>query len=245
LGEEKEATAVAEPTTPEVTLESIQQELASTKEVLATAKADLEQAQHKAKAEEQNVSKKERQLQEVRTQQTEVKDLKKTVDVLTTMVADLVDRGDFEDEPAKRKRSEEYLSKLKTEAPKEPSLPSDFIEAANEADKLAKSVGLDVEESDELAKAYRYFMKRDGDKGLEEVKRVVDGVRKAKEETPKKNELTEEEEEEIARKYLEKKGQLHTDAGTPSGKGMSKSEAWAKYASGGMSDADAKKHGLF
>lgn len=242
---EEKATVTAEPTTPEVNLES---ELASLKEKLANTEKTFEAAKQEALAEKQNVSKKERQLQEVRSQQGKIEGLEKRLEVVTSMLADIMDKGEYEEEPQpKRKRSEEYLSRIpKPKEPEKPELPEEFVRAASEADVLAKSAGLSVEDSDELAKAYRFFMRGKGDEGLAEVKKVV-GERKAKEGTPKKtiDQLTEEDEEEIARKYMEKKGKLHTDAGTPSGKGMTKAEAYAKFAKGELSDEDAKKHELF
>ena len=222
--EEENVTSVEN--TEEQTTQETQEEKTNLESEIATLKAELERARQEAKAEKQNVSKKERQLQSLRKQQEKIDGLETRLEVVTSMLADLVDRGDIEDEPQpKRRRSEEYLQKIQQkekEKPKEPEFPPEYIEAAAEADRLAKSVGLDMEESDELAKAYRYFIKGKGDEGLEETKRVVEQIRKAQEESPKKksiDELTDEEMEEIARKYMEKKGTLHTDAGTPTSKG--------------------------
>ncbi len=247
MGEEK-ATVIAGPTTPEAKV-NLESEIASLKEKLANTEKTFEAAKQEALAEKQNVSKKERQLQEVRSQQGKIEGLEKRLEVVTSMLADIMDKGEYEEEPQpKRKRSEEYLSRIpKPEEPKKLELPEEFVRAASEADVLAKSAGLSVEDSDELAKAYRFFMRGKGDEGLAEVKKVV-GERKAKkEETPKKtiDQLTEEDEEEIARKYMEKNGKLHTDIGTPFGKGLTKAEAYAKFAEGKMSDEDARKFGLF
>tara|TARA_Y100000310_G_scaffold334669_1_gene414941 strand:- start:1457 stop:2245 length:789 start_codon:yes stop_codon:yes gene_type:complete len=227
--DEKNPTADAEETTqdtpPEITLESVQAELEATKAKLTEATTGWETSKQKAQAEEKNVSKKDRAIKSMESRERQIADLEKKFDVVTTMVADLVDRGDYgiEDEPRKVRRSEEYLKELnRAERSKELVLPEDFIDAANKADKLAKAAGLDLEESDELAKAYRYFMKKDGDEGLAEVERVIEGIQKAKDETPKKktiDELTDEDREEIVRQWDEKKGKLHTDDGRPSGQG--------------------------
>ncbi len=190
--------------------------------------ADLEAARKEAKSHQEYGRKQHEELEKQKRLDTEVSTLKSQLQVQTEMIAAIMDKeGEVEETPEvpKKRRSEEYLARIKQPPIVNPQQEA-FMKVAEEADGLVKSAGLDMEKSPELKEAYRLFRVGmtsgyyigDAQDGLEEIKKVVEKITQ----TPKteaKKELSESEEEEIARKYMEKKGLLKSDTSLPSGTG--------------------------
>jgi len=178
---------------------------------LEEAGRKLEAAEQKAAAHERNVTKKSEELAKQRSVEKDIAELKTTVRVLADMTADLVDReGSDDEEPRPRRRkSEEYLSKLPKPGDKVQELTHDFSKQV-EADSLARSVSLDVPTSPELRTAYLLFRVGDEEAGLKEVKQVVD-ARKA--EATKGKETEAQMRERIRLDILKEQGRLEEDLG--------------------------------
>jgi hypothetical protein len=159
-----------------------------------------------------------------------IEKLDSQIEVMATMLADLVDNvpageEDYEEKP-KRRRSEQYLAKLqeaskKTEQAMLETQQQMFLRLANEADSLAKSAGLDMEKSPELREAYIRFLEGKPEEGLEETKKVVANMTEAKGK-PKETDIEELKaklKEELRKEILMEQGLLDADAGQPAGAG--------------------------
>lgn len=205
----------------EETTESEQEVLAQTKlEGLASeleqTKQEVAKWQTEAKAHQKNVSKKSEELEKQQN-------LEGRLEVLTEMVADIVDRStEAEDyEEPKQRKSEKYTSKLKEQETRTGDTTTQaeqqhFRGLAQEADGLIKSVGLDMEESPELHKAFVQFVsKGDPERGLEEVKKVVNKMTEAKSKETEEQLVKRIREEEL-KKILQERGELDAETGLPS-----------------------------
>jgi len=232
----------AEEQTTQEDIATVKQQLESIQTEKASLEEKLRQQEERAKAEQRNVSKKEQELQKYRDMRAELDSVTKRNDVMLEMLADLVDRMEGEEEPPKRRRSEDYLAKLKREEPKQQTItPPEVMEA----DRMVRQAGLDWASSPELATAQFHFMYGRNDEGLEEVRRVI-GEKKPVE-TPKGksiDELSDEEMEEIARKWQAKKGNLISDKGKDSAAVTSRGTLWERAARGQLSEEELRKHNL-
>ena len=209
---EKEA-EVVEPTEVKP---SPEEELVTLRSQFDELQTKVTEAQEEAKAHQRTASKKAEEAQEYKNTKETLQALSDRVEVLTAMQADLLDRGESEEEP--RKKSADYLKRLddlKTgrEKEQEKSTQQVYMEKAQEADKLAKGAGLDMEFSPELEMALLWFQTGNADKGLLKVKEVIGKLK------PEKKETEEEREARIERKILEKHGLLTPEISTPAGAG--------------------------
>ena len=191
-------------------------------------------------------------LREAEVSGTRLTSLEKQQNVLLDMMADLVDRGDLEDEPPKGRRSEEYLKRLKKEEEAPPA--SQLSPEAQEAVRLVQLAGMNFNTSPELAEAYRLLSLELYSEGLEATKKVIAGKTKTVE--PKK-ELSDEDikailknkpelVDEIAREVFEKSGQNVSDVGKPQSGSTNDAQFKADFGSGKLpynkeNEARAKK----
>ena len=227
--------------------ESAQEDLQAQLDALKAEKealtAERDKIVEEAKAHQRNVNKKSDEISKF-DQRFEA--LEKRIEVMTSMLADVVDRDseNIEETPRKR-RSEEYLSRLPTreqeEQAKQKASYDALMKIAQDADKVARDAGLDMVSSPELEKAHLYFRAGDGDKGLEEVKKVVSQKTEANKEPDedKINKLVEEK----LRKVMEEKGLLDVETGGPSAASDGWKEIQAKYAAGEISHEKYEQEG--
>lgn len=225
--------------------------------------ADLEATRKEAKSHQEFGRKQQGELNKQRGMETKISGLETRLDVIAEMLANVMDRdeGIEEAEQPKKRRSQEYLGRLKEtraelnsrQAEIDPR-QQEFVHIAEEADRLAKSVGLDMEHSPELKDAFRLFRGGiassfnlvDAQDALDEVQKVV-----AKKQTPTEAKVDIEKLiEERAQKMLKDKGLLVTDTGSlSSGQGgrvwsMSEVQAmlpseYQRYFPGGYPDVVA------
>lgn len=243
----KEKEAIGEtPEVVETIEEPTQEELKAQVESLSSErdsiKTQLEQAQEEILTKDRTVSKKDRDLKKTEKLESRLDKLEKRLEKqVVPMLSDLIDRGDDVEYQPKSRKSDEYKLPDEPQAKAELEPPEEWEDAM----KVVKSVGLDMMESDELAKAYRLFVKGDFAKGLQEAQSVVDGIRKDKETIKdKKSEWTDDDLEEAARQWNEKKGVSVSDKGAPSAGTMTTEKATKMYSEGDMSEEEAIKQGV-
>jgi len=231
LGNPEETTQVA-PEQPSA--EALQQKLSE-------LEIELEATRKEAKTHQANVSKKADELAKRQATDSRIEGMESKVDVLTAMMADLLDGESDEERP--KKKSEDYLKRLQQtdEANKKQrtaTLEGNWNAIANEADQLIKAAGLDMMDSPELTKAHNLFLRAgysynltEAQKGLDEVKKVV-GEKKVPKESDEEriNKLADEK----ARKMLEDKGLLTTETGGPSGGAGSDEKFMKDFANGNI-----------
>lgn len=179
-----------------------------------TLKVQLEDAEKTMKGHQRLSEERLTKLREAEAGGARISVIEKQMEVLLAMQADLVDRGEsFEEETPRKRRSEEYLSKLsKGDTPK-----AETPYEVGEALRLVQSAEMNFDSSEELAKAYRLFSRGLNAEGLEETRRVVNEKSKTVEE--KNVELSDEDKEKIARDWFEKSGKNISDTGKPLGSG--------------------------
>ena len=138
---------------------------------------DVETAKHEALKHQQTASKHAERAAKQEDALSGVAKLETQLAVNTEMLAEILDSREvegFEDKPKKR-RSEDFLERLKkSQEQVQESQNKTVQEKVWEADKLIKSVGLDMEKSPELHKAFVAFVHQDVDGMMEEVQKVVD-----------------------------------------------------------------------
>jgi len=227
--------------------ESAQQDLQAQLDALKAEKetltAERDKIAEEAKAHQRNVTKKSDEISKF-DQRFEALD--KRFEVMTSMLADVVDRDseNIEETPKKR-RSEEYLSRLPTreqqEQEKQTKERDAFMKIAQEAEKLAKTAGLEMDKSPELKDAYIDFLRGNSEAGLEEVKKVVSQKTEANKE-PDEDAINKIVEERL-RKAMEEKGLLDVETGGPSAASDDWKEIRAKYAAGEISHEQYEKEG--
>ena len=190
---------------------------------------ELTEAREEAKAHQRNVTKKEQELQQYKKSDEKISGLEDKIEIITQMIADVMDKdSSLEDEEKPRKRrSEEYLAKIAekdTERKKQVKQATDqeFYGIMSEADKLIKSVNLDMEKSLELREAYIKFLTGDIRGCAEEARRVVNTLTEAKK-VPQVIESEAEKEaklrDKITKEIYEAKGWNISDTGSPAGAG--------------------------
>ena len=218
----EEKVAVIEEKIAEAKAETPAQDLASQLEGL---KRELEDARNEAKAHQRNVSKKEEELQAAKAQTTRNAGIDSRLEILTTMVADMMDKEPFEEEgQPKKRRSEEYLAKLE-EVTKQSKQQADEIskqkhqQIVDEVLRQLNSAGLDAKamETLEFATAENLFLKGKPEEGLEEVKKIVMTKTEAKKETKESpEEIKKRIREEVRKEILIERGELEAETGQPS-----------------------------
>ena len=230
-----EGSEIPEPPKPEP-LPSPELELASLQEQLAKAQKEVEETRTLAKKHEQAATRNANKLQQQQELQNLLAAQKEEMGVIRDAVMELIDREEGSlIEPPPTRRSERYLSRLKTAEPKPPAPEAnpEFLELAQEADSLVKSVGLTMGQSEELDKALWLFNVGQPQRGLDEVKKVVESKKTAVPTT--KAQLTEADEEEIARKVAERRGRLVSDTGLLSSASRSFAQIEQDYIEGKIS----------
>jgi len=167
----------------EPSLDELRSELEKTRQELQDKEAEISKWQTEAKSHQKNVTKKDSEIQRLRDNRESIET---RLGVLTEMVADLVDsREELSGyEAPKKRRSEEYLARLKTteEQSRETQSNSErqrVMGMAQEADKLLQSVGLSMDESPEAMKAYNLWLRGDYEDSVEEVKKLVEQKNKS------------------------------------------------------------------
>lgn len=243
---EKEEVVETQPAPTE--LDALRSEL---EQQLEQTKGERDAAIEESKKHQVSLNKKAQEVARKEALDEKVVALDAKLDVMATMMGDILDKGEFEGEEKPRKRrSEEYLTRLsevsKTSKQQgQEAVQTSYQQRAVEADALARVAGLKMDESPELNKAYIHFLKGEADIGLEETRRVVEG-RKTEAKPPV---LSDEEKEEIARQVAEKKGNLRTETGGPSASSGTFQDTEADYNAGKVSIEEyteaRKKRGLF
>ena len=237
-----EETAVVEQPTA-------QEELAKLKEALTAKEAESLKWQEEAKKHQSNFTKEQQRNRE--GLQSKMDKLEDKISVLTDYIASQEevaatprDEGD-EETPSPKAKPRASLDTLRQQREYQR-----LVEVGTRADKMAKDAGLDMDVSPELIKAQNLILKRRYDEGIAEVERVISEKKQASsvsQQEQKKPELTDEEKEELARQYLEKKGALKTDTGTPSAPTRDWNTILDDYASGKIKteefSLEAKKRG--
>ncbi len=180
--------------------------------------SERDASREEAKKHQSNLSKKAEELSRKQAAETNLSNLSSKVDILANMMAEVVDsRENYDEEQPKRRRSTDYLSKLsELNKPTPDASQQEYNALAQEADDIIRTAGLEMNKSPELRQAYLLFRVGDAQAGLEETRKVVEVKKIEAAKVPDRKELTEDEEAEIARKYLEKKGTLKTETGGPS-----------------------------
>jgi hypothetical protein len=205
---------------PEVQ-EPAQQEEGDLRSQLSQLQQELEKAREEAKAHQREVSKKAAQLKEQEEFKANIKNIEDRMEVITAMLADIVDKDDLSEAEPTQKRSSEYLKQLEEKEEKrkreqEKSLQQEFLLKAQEADRLAKEAGLDMESSPELEDALLWFRLGEPDKGLKKVKEVTSKMKA--EGKPNEVDIEKLVEERLQAK-LKEAGLLTPEASTPSSSG--------------------------
>ena len=238
--EPKEATPPIVPDPKVVELETLHQQLTESQTALT---AEREKAKISQRDSSANANRLKREREDYTSRITT---LEKKTDVTLKMMAHIVDNLGIQGEPQPQRQSMQFLEALDETKPKpatEPQYPTDFLDKAQEAEELAKSVGLDMAKSKELRAARKAFRDGDAEDGLEEVKMVVESKRQSLEtkkvEPPLKGKLSEAEKEEIAREYMEEKGLLTVDTNAPSGASFLDADFLKKFGSGDIAATKA------
>jgi len=220
---EAEAT-LPDPKVLQSELEALKQERATLQEQLASAVSEAKGHQKRVKRNEES--------------ETRLSKMESSIEVLTSMIGEVLDKNEGEVETPKERRSEIYLKRLETEKRnQEQALQQETIRRLQRADAELKSVGLAMETSTETKDAYIAFLRGDTDSALEKIDEIVKAKRieapKVKGEDEKKNK---EEIEEKARQRIEPL--LRTDTGSPTGGG---GKTWTTKEIDAMEWRDYKK----
>ena len=179
---------------------------------------DLESAKGEAKAHQKYGEKTKGELDKQRGLEDKIDRIEGRMTVVTEMLAETMDRDSDEiEEQPKKRRSEEYLSRIdraadSTKQTRKQAVEAEFAQVAREADALLKVAGLEMDKSPEAKDAYIQFLLGNPEAGLEEVRRIVGSKTEAKQDVDMDVLV-----EEKARKILEESGQLKTDTITPVG----------------------------
>ena len=214
-------------------------------ETIAKLTAGIEEAKREAKSHQEYGRKTKEELDRQRGLDTKVSGLETRLEIVTEMMADLMDRGDVEqEEQPKKSRSQEYLARLKSQPQVDVGKQREieqFRDAAIEADRLVKSVGLEMDKSSETRIAYLLFETGHYEAGLEEVKRLVES-KKPKETQETEADIEAKIEKGIRAKLLKDYPDFYkSDSGEPSGIGSSFVEFEQKYIQGKVSVAEYEK----
>tara|TARA_Y100000310_G_C20632610_1_gene789443 strand:- start:808 stop:1560 length:753 start_codon:yes stop_codon:yes gene_type:complete len=198
---------------------------------------------------QRTISEKDRAMQSQSNSNSRISAMESNIQVITDMVADVVDRADIDEgELPKKRRSDEYRERhQQTES--ETDTPNireqEWTRVAVEADGLAKSVGLDIASSPELSNASYMFRAWDERAGLEEVKRVVaEKKSKGTEANTDNQQSFDDKVQEEVRKKMQEKGLVETEVPSPSAASASKLEATERYIRGEITAEQAKERGV-
>jgi len=215
---------------PEPTVDELKSELEKTQQLLDAAKQE-------AKAHEANVTRKANELAKREALDTRIGELHSRVEVLTTMVGDLIDSQgtpseETSDEAPKRKRSEEYLSPLKQEATRRQQ--EEYNQRADTQWGRLEGLGI-TKEDDVYWDVLQWLSQGQLERAEIKLNKLEAAKNKEQVEPPKaeaKSELTQEQKDEIVREYLEKQGALVTDIEGPSAISPKKADIIRRYAQG-------------
>lgn len=233
---------------------SAEEQLNALRLELENTRTELGKVQDEAKAHQRVVSEKSEELRKREESENRVTELTARMDVLTTMIADIYDRGgESEVEPPHRRKSEELLRPLQDRGRLEREKISQqaYYSKAQEADKLAREVGLDMETSPELETAFLFFQTGNAEKGLAKTKEVVGRMKTEK--AAGKPKETEEEmrarlKKEIEQQIREEGKYLIPESGSPSTTSSGFKEIEAAFAKGEIGQKEyneaRKKEGL-
>jgi len=219
--------------TPVDDLAQLQGDLAATKEQLIKAQAE-------AKAHQSNFTKAQQRARELENLHNKIQGIEDDIGSIAKYIGS---------QNSKSKEVEDYDQpkppgqSFSLEEERKKRVQQRYTEIAQKADSMAKQAGMDMENSPELLKALNLFLRGKPDEGMAEVERVVGEKKPASTNTqvePQKKELTPEEEEEIARKVLERKGALKSDTGSPSGAMRSWNDWLEAYGKGDVSTTEMK-----
>ena len=134
--------------------------------------------------------------------------LERKIDTTMTMLSEVLDREDVSESG---RRSDVYLDRLKK------SDEQEVQQLLREADARLRSVGLDMENSDETQRALNLYLRGNVQGCLDEVDKVIEKKKTEAKKTEKPPEK--EDNEEALRAELERRGLLSTDKGGPTGGG--------------------------
>jgi len=239
-GEAKVDEGQVETTEPEVTDAVAQVDTASLQSELEETRKALENAKQEAKAHQRNDSKKDAEVQN----QKRVQDaLSSRMDLLTEMIADVMDAknesSEFEGQTQQR-RSEPYRQKMADAKKVETDTFTKSQEAtvksyASEIISLTTSKQMELDKSPELRQAYIKWLEGDHEGAVEEVRSVVTEVKK--EDKPK--EPTQEEQFEKWYEARRKKegiesGELDAETGQPKAGNLGDEDFLSKFADGSL-----------
>ena len=211
--EKKSEAQVVSTEAKEPDLQTLQTEL----QKLQTERDTLQRQVADAVAEAKGHQKRAKRNEE---SETRLSKMESNIEVLTSMIGEVLDKEPGELESPKERRSEIYLKRLETEKKnQEQASQQETIRRLQRADAELKSVGLAMETSVETKDAYIAFLRGDTDIALDKIDEIVKAkkieAQKVKsEETAQK---TKEEVEELARQRIEPL--LKTDTGSPAGGG--------------------------
>lgn len=220
-----------------------QEELARLKTEFTTAQGEVKKWQEEAKTHQSNFTRTQQRLKEAEQLRDKVDGLADDIKILADFIAK---KGDGLGEPAPAQT-------LSLEAERSKRSQQKIAEMARQADVMATQVGLNMEDSPELQKALNLFLRGRAEAGLAEVERVVSEKKQvapvsAQATAEKPKQMTPEEEEEIARRVMERKGQLKSDTGSPSAAGRDWKVVRKSFAEGEISvgeyEAEARKRGI-
>ena len=224
--QETEAIPTPDPAVLQSELEALKQERANLQKQLADAVSEAKGHQKRVKRNEES--------------ETRLNKMESNIEVLTSMIGEVLDKDVGEVETPKERRSEIYLKRLAEEKGKqELAVQQDTIRRLQRADAELKSVGLAMETSSETKDAYIAYLRGDIDGALEKIDDIVKAKRieapkvKGEEETKRKETVKEE-----ARQLIEPL--LRTDTGSPAGGGGGRT--WTTKEIDAMDWRDYKKN---
>jgi len=226
-------------TEPEAVVEVALPDVASLEAELEKTRQELENARREAKAHQRNVSKKDTEVQAQRKIQ---ESLGMRMDLLTDMIAEVMDKSespDYEDKPQQRK-SDVYKQRMAEAKKSEVDAVTKTQEAlikthANEIIQLTSPKGLELDKSPELLKAYNKWLTGDYEGAVEEVKSVMDKTTEVKEVV---NQMSEEQFEKMYQERRKKEriesGELDAETGKPKAGSMGDTDFLTQFADGSL-----------
>jgi len=206
----------------------------------------LDEWQTTAKSHQKATEKEKAEVQRLQAQVTSVEAMRQRLEVLTQMVADMMDTTsseEIEDKP-KQRRSEQYLKRLdeatkKTQEEAMTAQQREHQRIINEVVAQLQTANLQIAamDSEEFIKAKLKFLEGKPSEGLEEVKRIVQAKTEAK---PKE---TDEEKfermyNERRKKEMKEKGELGAETGQPAG------TAGSRFSREALRNYDARNKGI-
>uniref|UniRef100_A0A6M3KW19 Uncharacterized protein n=1 Tax=viral metagenome TaxID=1070528 RepID=A0A6M3KW19_9ZZZZ len=243
-----EEKVVAQAVQPETQPTAQTPDLASLTAERDTLKTELDKWQKEAKSHQSNFTKTQQELKRFQNIESRIGSLSDKLEVLGEYISAGKERDVEESDEKPKVNVVQKMGEVDKKRTQET-----FNKLAYQADREAYKAGLDINDAPELAEARKMFQRGLPDEGMEEVRRVVTNlnvkpIAEAKKLGEKQPEISEDEEEKIAKRYMEKKGLLKTDTGTPSSGGQSWSDVRAAYARGDLTteqySSERKRRGI-